>query len=63
MMDVHFRLLRQDFVEPLREAIIGYRKDQLEQREVSVGTSTCVRHREGGSREVSICKHKSVFRR
>lgn len=27
-MDVHFRLLRQDFVEPLREAVLGYRREQ-----------------------------------
>lgn len=29
MLDTHFRLLRQDFVEPLREAVLGYRKEQL----------------------------------
>ncbi|CAM9746173.1 unnamed protein product [Ascophyllum nodosum] len=28
IMDVHFRLLRQDFVEPLREAVLGYRREQ-----------------------------------
>lgn len=28
IMDVHFRLLRQDFVEPLREAVLGYLSEQ-----------------------------------
>ncbi|CAM9306840.1 unnamed protein product [Pylaiella littoralis] len=29
VLDTHFRLLRQDFVEPLREAVLGYRREQL----------------------------------
>ncbi|CAM9550665.1 unnamed protein product [Scytosiphon promiscuus] len=41
VLDTHFRLLRQDFVEPLREAVLGYRKEQLtaqqENREGRVG--------------------------
>lgn len=37
VLDTHFRLLRQDFVEPLREAVLGYRKEQLTaQQEVRV---------------------------
>lgn len=35
VMDTHFRLLRQDFVEPLREAVLGYRREQLKTQEVS----------------------------
>ncbi|CAM9306733.1 unnamed protein product [Pylaiella littoralis] len=33
VMDTHFRLLRQDFVEPLREAVLGYRREQLKTQE------------------------------
>ncbi|CAB1103896.1 unnamed protein product [Ectocarpus sp. CCAP 1310/34] len=31
LLDTHFRLLRQDFVEPLRDAVLGYRREQLKE--------------------------------
>lgn len=36
VLDTHFRLLRQDFVEPLREAVLGYRREQLKAQDVGV---------------------------
>ncbi|CAM9213606.1 unnamed protein product [Ectocarpus sp. 6 AP-2014] len=37
VLDTHFRLLRQDFVEPLREAVLGYRREQLKAQDNGVG--------------------------
>ncbi|CAM9827572.1 unnamed protein product, partial [Hapterophycus canaliculatus] len=38
VLDTHFRLLRQDFVEPLREAVLGYCDEQLRSQQ-EVGTA------------------------
>ncbi|CAN0007784.1 unnamed protein product, partial [Sphacelaria rigidula] len=51
LMDVHFRLLRNDFVEPLREAVLGYRREQLKNINVGAGVSECMHGGQGAMRE------------
>ena len=38
-MDIHFRLLREDFIQPLREAVLAYRTQQLKQQTVTIVSS------------------------
>lgn len=51
LMDVHFRLLRNDFVEPLREAVLGYRREKLKNINVGAGVSECMHGGQGAMRE------------